>query len=151
MVDVFKVFYATHYNIGAVSALLLLFLIFLLSKKNLRTGVVILAVLVAINVAVYKKTFNKAWTIELEPEKTEQSDDGYNNEFAVEKVTFSIKNWSFVDKKGTTHHWCWVEDYWDSFANTDIVAKLWGSNAGKKVRKSTESRLDVNESQNNEN
>ncbi|PWJ71808.1 MULTISPECIES: hypothetical protein [unclassified Fibrobacter] len=142
MVDVFKVFYTTHYNIGALSVLLLLFLIFLLSKKNLRLGVVILAILAVLNVAIYKKTFNRSWTIEIQPEKAEANDGYAHDEVAPETVTFSVKNWSIVDDKGTTHHWCWVEDYWESFANTDIVAAIWGDNAGKKVRKSTESRLD---------
>lgn len=142
MVDVFKVFYATHYNFAAVSVLLLLILIFLLSKKNIKVGLVILAALIAVNVAVYKKTFNRAWTIELEPEKVENN--GYTNDYVEPKrLTFSVNNWEIVDDKGVSHHWCWVEDLWEVMTNTDIVAWIWGENAGKKVKQSTESRVDA--------
>lgn len=150
MVDVFKVFYATHYNIGALSVLLLLLLIFLLSKKNLRVGTIVLAILVVLNVFVYKKTFNRSWTIEITPEKAESNDEYGQNEVSPEQMTFSVKKWSIVDDKGTSHHWCWVEDYWEAFSNTDLVAAIWGENAGKKVKKSTESRLDGSSVQSDE-
>ena len=36
MIDILKLFYTTHYNLGAVAILLLMLLIFFLSKKNLH-------------------------------------------------------------------------------------------------------------------
>ena len=58
------------------------------------------------------------------------------------KMTFSAtpEKWTITDSKGETHHWCWVDAMWDKFANTDLVAKIWGENSSKKMMKSTESR-----------
>lgn len=144
MIDVLKVFYPTHYNFAAVGILLLLLLIFLLTKKNIKGALVVLAILIAMNVGIYKRTEGKSWTIEIPPEETSVQDS-----FTIPQpifMTFSVKkNWTITDEKGVTHHWCWVDEYWDRFANTDIVAKLWGSNASKKLTKSSESRVNATE------
>jgi hypothetical protein len=56
-------------------------------------------------------------------------------------MTFSAKkDWTITDEKGEVHHWCWVEEYWQEFASTDIIAKLWGEKSKKKLVKATESR-----------
>lgn len=139
MIDVLKVFYPTHFNLAAVAILLLLLLIFLLTKKNFKFSIIVFAILLAMNVFYYKKTEGKQWTIEIPPE--EGVTDMYGNKPEPKKMTFSVhKNWTIVDEKGVTHHWCWVDAMWDRFANTDLVAWIWGENASKKMMKSTESR-----------
>ena len=143
MIEVFKVFYPTHYNLAAVSILLVLLVIFLLTKKNYKWALIFLAVCMVYNVALFKKTDGKAWTITLDPEPS--SDPYFQPE--PKTMTFSVKkNWTIVDEKGEKHHWCWVEDTWESFAGMDLVAKIWGENSSKKMMKSSESRIngDVN-------
>lgn len=138
MIEVFKVFYPTHYNLAAISILLVLLIIFLLTKKNFKWALIFLAVCVVYNVAIYKRTEGKSWTITLEAE--ESPDPYYQPE--PQRMTFSVhKNWTIVDEKGEKHHWCWVEDYWESFAGIDLVAKIWGENSSKKMMKSSESRI----------
>ena len=137
MIDVLKVFYPTHYNFAALAVLLALLFIYLLSKKNFKWGIITLILLLALNIGIYKRTNGKTWTITLEPEKT--SDPYYTPQ--AKKMTFSVhKDWTITDDKGEVHHWCWVEEYWQSFAGTDIIAKLWGSESKKKMIQSTESR-----------
>lgn len=142
MFEVLKIFYTTHYNFGALSVLLLLLFIFLMTKKNLKVGIIVFAALIAFNVMIFKKTEGRAWTITIDPPETAASNDGYGYEKPQPiKMTFSVhKNWTITDDKGEVHHWCWVDDYWDKFANTDIVAAIWGENSSKKLMKSTESR-----------
>lgn len=140
MIDVFKVFYPQHYNLAAVGVLLFLIMIFLFTKKNVKVALVFLLLFLVFNVAIYKKTAGKAWTITIEPnEETKTYDDGFTRE--PEKVTFSVANWTVTDEKGEVHHWCWVEDLWEVISNTDIIAAIWGENASKKVQKSTETRI----------
>lgn len=140
MLEVFKVFYPTHYNLAAVSVLLLLITIFLLTKKNLKVAPIFFVLLLVLNVFIYKKTNGRAWTITVEPDSAEKTyDDGFQKE--PEKITFSVANWEVTDEKGKKHHWCWVEDIWETISNTDVVAAIWGENAGKKVKTSTESRI----------
>jgi len=137
MIEVFKVFYPTHYNFAALSILLILLVIYLLTKKNFKWSIIFLILLVAFNVFIYKRTADRAWTITFEPEKS--SDPYYTPQ--AKKLTFSVKqNWEIIDEKGEKHHWCWVEEYWQSFASVDLVAKLWGTNSKKKMVNSTESR-----------
>ena len=139
MIEVFKIFYPTHYNFAALSVLLVLLLIYLLSKKNFKWSIITLILLVAFNVFIYKRTEGKAWTITLEPKKS--SDPYYTPQ--AKKLTFSVKkNWTITDEKGEVHHWCWVEEYWQKFASLDLVAALWGENSSKKMVQSTESRAE---------
>jgi hypothetical protein len=139
MIDVLKVFYPTHYNFAALAVLLALLLIYLLSKKNFKWGIITLVLLLALNIGIYKRTDGKAWTITLEPEKT--SDPYYTPQ--AKKLTFSVhKNWTITDDKGEDHHWCWVEEYWQKFASLDLVAALWGENSSKKMVQSTEGRAE---------
>lgn len=142
MIDVLKLFYTTHYNLGALAVLMLFLLIFLLSKKNFKFGIIVLALFIAYNVGIYKRTEGKAWTIEIDPPATESAGyDSYSTPQPI-KMTFSAtpEKWTITDDKGVTHHWCWVDEMWDKFANTDLVAKIWGENSSKKLMKSTESR-----------
>ena len=142
MIDVLKLFYTTHYNLGALAVLMLFLLIFLLSKKNFKFGIIVLALFIAYNVGIYKRTEGKAWTIEIDPPATESTGyDSYSTPQPI-KMTFSAtpEKWTITDDKGVTHHWCWVDEMWDKFANTDLVAKIWGENSSKKLMKSTESR-----------
>ena len=46
MIDVFKAFYIIHYNFAAISILLLLLNIFLLTKKNYKWTIIFTAILV---------------------------------------------------------------------------------------------------------
>ncbi len=141
MIDVLKAFYSIHYNFAAVSILLLALNIFLLTKKNYKWTIIFTAVLIAFNVFLYKRTDGKAWTLQAATVK-----DVYGNESKGEDMTFSVhKNWVskegiVVDQGDTIHHWCWVDAYWDQFANTDLVAAIWGENSSKKLMKSTENR-----------
>ena len=143
MIEVFKVFYPTHYNFAALAILLTLLLIYLLTKKNFKWGIITLVLLLAFNIFVYKRTEGKAWTITIEPEK---SSDPYVTPQA-KKMTFSVnKNWTITDEKGEVHHWCWVEDYWQKFSSMDLVSALWGSKSTKKMVESSEGRAnDINE------
>ncbi len=139
MIDVLKVFYPTHYNFAALAVLLALLLIYLLSKKNFKWGIITLILLLALNIGIYKRTNGKTWTITLEPEKT--SDPYYTPQ--AKKMTFSVhKDWTITDDKGEVHHWCWVEEYWQKFASLDLVAALWGENSSKKMVQSTEGRAE---------
>ena len=137
MIDVLKAFYSIHYNFAALSILLLLLDIFLLSKKNFKWAIIFTAILIAFNVFLYKRTEGKSWTIYLPPEET--GDSFFKPQ--PKEMTFSVhKDWVIVDEKGEKHHWCWVDDYWDKFSNTDVVAWIWGENASKKMMKSSETR-----------
>ncbi len=138
MIEVLKVFYPYHYNIGILSALLVMLLIFLLTKKNYKWSIITLIIVVALNIAVYKRTEGRSWTITLEPEKT--SDPFVTPE--VKKMTFSVhKDWTITDEKGEVHHWCWVEEYMQEFASVDLVAALWGENSSKKLVQASESHV----------
>ena len=146
MIDVLKAFYTIHCNFAAVSVLLLALNIFLLTKKNYKWTIIFVAVLIAFNVFIYKRTEGKAWTIYIDP-----PEDAGNSFFKPQpkELTFSVhKDWVIVDEKGEKHHWCWVDDYWDKFANTDLVAAIWGENSSKKLMKSTESRANEAGNQN---
>ena len=137
MIEVLKVFYPTHYNFAALCILLVLLLIYLLTKKNYKWSIISLVLLLALNIAIYKRTNDKTWTITVEPEAS--SDPYYTPQ--AKKMTFSVhKNWTITDEKGEVHHWCWVEEYWQRFASIDLVAKLWGENSSKKMVQSTEGR-----------
>lgn len=138
MIDVLKAFYTIHYNFAAVSILLLLLLILLLSKKNVKFGIVVLAILVVFNVALFKRTDGKSWTL-----TQEETKDEYGIIHTPESMTFSADtNW--VNDKGiimgadTIHHWCWMDQKWAEFASMDLVAKIWGENSSKKMIKASE-------------
>lgn len=141
MFEVLKTFYTTHYNFAALSLLLLLLFIFLMTKKNVRVGIVVLAAFVALNVILFKKTDGKAWTIYIDqPAVTDIY--GQRTTPPPLEMTFSAKkNWTITDEKGEVHHWCWFDAAWDRFASTDVVAWIWGENASKKMMKSSETRL----------
>ena len=145
MIDILKLFYTTHYNLGAVAILMAMLLLFFLTKKNFKGAIIIAILLVAYNVGIYKRTEGKSWTIEIDPPATE-SNNGYGSFGTPQpiKMTFQAtpEKWTITDSKGETHHWCWVDAMWDQFANTDIVAWIWGDNASKKMMKSTESRAE---------
>ncbi len=135
MIDVFKVFYPTHYNFAALAILLFLLLIYLLTKKNYKWSIITLILLLAFNIGIYKRTVDREWTITIDPEPS--SDPFYTQQ--PQTMTFSVKkNWTITDEKGVVHHWCWVEEYWQKFASVDLVAKLWGTNSSKKLVKSSE-------------
>lgn len=156
--ELLKTFYMVHYNFGAVLALMFLLGIFFAVKKNIK-GILILVILMAvINVVVYQKTNNKAWTRDF------YMSDEYKEKFplymkivkepATETFTDSMSftftalderyPWVVVDaneKSEKIFHWCWVEDAWESFASVSLVDKLWGSKQAHSVRKSSENRI----------
>lgn len=148
MIDILKLFYTTHYNLGALAVLMVLLLIFFLSKKNFKGAIILVVILIAYNIAIYKRTEGKSWTIEIDPPAAESSGyDSFSKPQPI-KMTFSAtpEKWTITDEKGETHHWCWLDDMWDKVANTDVVAWIWGDNASKKMMKSTENR--ANDAQN---
>jgi hypothetical protein len=151
MIDVLKLFYTTHYNLGALAVLLLFLLIFFLSKKNFKGAIIVGVLLIAYNVFIYQRTEGKAWTIEIDPPETASSGyDSYSTPQPIQMTFMATpEKWTITDDKGETHHWCWLDDMWDKFANTDVVAWIWGENASKKMMKSTETRANDAQSNNN--
>lgn len=151
-------FYSVHYNIGAVALLIFIVAILLFSKSNIKGGLITLALFVGLNVFCFKQTDGMSWTREFYA-----SDEVPKTMFLYEKVNKDIKNIEFRDTLKTAFaisdktpwvlktqsqnanmgylHWCWVDDWWERFTQTDLVAFIWGENAGKKIRGSSETRL----------
>lgn len=137
MFDVLKVFYPTHYNFAALSILLTITIIWLLTKKNYKWSIIFFVVLLAFNIAIFKRTDGKSWTINFEEGKD-------HSEMISESKTYTFsahKNWSVTDSQGKTYHWCWVEDWWSEFSSMDLVATIWGDNKSKKMMKASEQRF----------
>lgn len=137
MFEVLKQFFSIHYNFAGLSALLLVLFIFLMTKKNVKVGLVVLALFLVLNVFLYKRTEGKVWTLTIDPPETT---DSYSYKQPTVMKFSVLKDWTITDDKGETHHWCWVEDYWDRLSNTDIVAIIWGENSGKKLANTSEER-----------
>lgn len=142
MIDVLKAFYSVHYNFGIICIIILLLGILLATKKMwIFVGITALVVII-LNVACYKMTEGKSWTIEPAVVKTEFG------EIKGNPMTFSVqKNWVneegvIVDRGDTIHHWCWVDQIWENFSETDIIGALWGENKSKKMIKASESHAD---------
>ena len=130
MFEVLSVFYPTHYNFAALSILLTITIIWLLTKKNYRWTLILLVILVAFNIAIYKRTEGKTWTISFDEETSESSEV----QEGPKTYTFSAhKNWTITDEKGKTYHWC-----------IDLVSAIWGDNKSKKMMKASEQRLNDN-------
>ena len=142
MIDVMKAFYTVHYNFGAISLLLFLLIIFLLTKKNFKWSLIFFAVIIVINVFIYQRTANRSWTV-IVPAAEDASNSGYDSYQEEQKYTFSAtKNWTIKTEKGEVIHWCWVETLMDKFANIDFVDRLWGTKQAKQLRQASEQRLD---------
>jgi hypothetical protein len=142
MIDVLKAFYSVHYNFGIICIIILLLGILFATKKMwIFVGITALVVII-LNVACYKMTEGKSWTIEPAVVKTEFG------EIKGNPMTFSVhKNWVneegvIVDRGDTIHHWCWVDQIWENFSETDIIGALWGENKSKKMIKASESHAD---------
>ena len=140
MIDVLKAFYSVHYNFGILAIIILLLGIFFATKKMwIFTAITVLVVLV-LNIALYKMTDGKSWTIEGAVVKNQ-----YGSEYKADPMTFSVnKNWVneegiVVDRGDTVHHWCWVDQMWENFSETDVIGALWGENKSKKMIKASES------------
>lgn len=140
MIDVLKAFYSVHYNFGILAIIILLLGIFLATKKMWIFVAITVAVVLVMNVAIYKMTDGKSWTIEAAVVKNE-----FGSEYKADPMTFSVqKNWVskegiIVDRGDTIHHWCWVDQIWEEFSQTDIIGALWGENKSKKMIKASES------------
>jgi len=142
MIDVMKAFYTVHYNFGAISLLLFLLIIFLLTKKNFKWSLIFFAVIIVINVFIYQRTANRSWTV-IVPAAEDASNSGYDSYQEEQKYTFSAtKNWTIKTENGEVMHWCWVETLMDKFANIDFVDRLWGTKQAKQLRQASEQRLD---------
>lgn len=139
MFEVLSVFYPTHYNFAILCILLVITIIWLLTKKNYKWSIIFLVVLLAINIAIFKRTDGKSWTITID-----DNPKGSEMQAESKKYTFSVqKNWTITDEKGQTYHWCWVEDWWEKFASLDLVSAIWGDNKSKKMMKASEERLNA--------
>ena len=140
MVDVLKAFYSVHYNFGILAIILLLLAILFLTKKMWIFAAITFVVILAINIACYKMTEGKSWTIEAAVVKNE-----FGTEYKADPMTFSVhKNWVnkdgiIVDRGDTIHHWCWVDQLWENFSETDVIGAIWGDNKSKKMIKASES------------
>ena len=140
MIDVLKAFYSVHYNFGLLAIIILLLAIFLLTKKIYIFAAITVAIVLVMNIVLYKMTDGKSWTIEAAVDKNE-----FGTEYKADPMTFSVeKNWVneqgiIVDRGDTIHHWCWVDQLWENFSETDIIGALWGENKSKKMIKASES------------
>ncbi|MBQ3720226.1 MAG: hypothetical protein II850_04430 [Fibrobacter sp.] len=140
MVDVLKAFYSVHYNFGILAIIILLVGIFFATKKMWIFLAITVAVVLVMNVVLYKMTDGKSWTIEAAVVK-----NAYGTEYKADPMTFSVqKNWVskegiVVDRGDTIHHWCWVDQLWEEFSQTDVIGALWGENKSKKMIKASES------------
>lgn len=143
MIDVLKAFYSVHYNFGILAIIIVLIGIFFATKKMWIFVAITLAVVLVANVVLYKMTDGKSWTIEAAVVKNQ-----YGSEYKADPMTFSVaKNWVnkegiIVDRGDTIHHWCWVDQLWENFSETDIIAAIWGDNKSKKMIKASESHGD---------
>ena len=143
MIDVLKAFYSVHYNFGILAIIILLLAIFFLSKKIYIFAGITLLVVVAFNIAIYKMTDGKSWTLEAAVVK-----DQFGMEKKGDPMTFSVhKNWVneqgiIVDRGDTIHHWCWVDQLWENFSETDVISAIWGENKSKKMIKASETHAD---------
>ena len=140
MVDVLKAFYSVHYNFGILAIIILLIGIFFATKKMWIFLAITVVVVLVMNVVLYKMTDGKSWTIEAAVVK-----NAYGTEYKADPMTFSVqKNWVskegiVVDRGDTIHHWCWVDQIWEEFSQTDVIGALWGENKSKKMIKASES------------
>jgi hypothetical protein len=122
MVDVLKAFYSVHYNFGILAIIILLIGIFFATKKMWIFLAITVAVVLVMNVVLYKMTDGKSWTIEAAVVK-----NAYGTEYKADPMTFSVqKNWVskegiVVDRGDTIHHWCWVDQLWEEFSQTDVI------------------------------
>lgn len=148
-------FYMVHYNIGAFVILIFLLSMFLLFKKNYKFTIIFLAFFIALNLVIHGKTANKSWTREFYKTDELVSYPVWNK-FDKErkvvalndttKITFAVKDlehpWvSYSESGDTLRHWCWVDEWWEKVSQTDLVAWIWNEPANKKVRGSTEARV----------
>lgn len=148
-------FYLVHYNFGALAILIFVFALFLLFKKNYKFTIIFLVFFIAMNLIIHSKTANKQWTAEFY-----RTDEVENypvwNKFDKEKrvitindtnnITFATRSkdypWVAYSETGDTmRHWCWFDAWWNKVSETDLVAMLWNEPANKKVRGSTEARV----------
>ena len=119
MIDIFKAFYSVHYNFGAFSLLILLLIIFLLTKKNFKWSLIFLAIVIAFNVFIWQRTAGKVWTITDAPDTS--------NEWAAAPATHRFSapdHWIEEGENGEKLHWCWVETYMEKFLSYAFVDKL---------------------------
>ena len=139
MIDVLKAFYSVHYNFGILAIIILLIGILFATKKMWIFLAITVVIVLVMNVAFYKMTDGKSWTIEPAVVKTEFG------ETKGSPMTFDVKkNWVneegvIVDRGDTIHHWCWVDQIWENFSETDVIGALWGENKSKKMIKASES------------
>lgn len=139
MIDVLKAFYSVHYNFGILAIIILLIGILFATKKMWIFLAITVVIVLIMNVAFYKMTDGKSWTIEPAVVKTEFG------ETKGSPMTFDVKkNWVneegvIVDRGDTIHHWCWVDQLWEEFSQTDVIGALWGENKSKKMIKASES------------
>ena len=138
MFEIFKAFYPVHYNFGAFALLLLLFVIFLLTKKNFKWAIIFIIVDIAFNVFIYHKTAQRVWIITETPAAQNEWDTP-----APKTYKFSaLDNWVIEGENGEKMHWCWVETWAEKFLSFDFVDRLWGTNKAKQLRGASEERLD---------
>lgn len=149
-------FYLVHYNFGALAILIFVFAMFLLMKKNYKFTIIFLVFFIAFNLVIHSKTAHKQWTREFY-RTDEVVDYPVWNKFDKEKrvitindtnkITFAADSkdypWvSYSETGDTLRHWCWFDEWWEVVSQTDLVAWIWGENSGKKIRGSSEKRMD---------
>ena len=157
MLNIMKDFYLVHSNLLALSIILLALIGFLISKKNYRLMIVSIVVFLAMNIFFYQNTKGKVWERQFFVSDDLSQTYPFWKHFHDEKDTLEFKDsivvkftpaatdgsWVYYDKNDPKRilHWCWVDEKWSAFANTDIVAWISGENKAKDMRKSSETRL----------
>ncbi|MDR2732427.1 MAG: hypothetical protein LBB36_04330 [Fibromonadaceae bacterium] len=56
MIDILSDFYIAHYNFAIIAGLMLLLALFLGSKKNVRSTIIVLCIFLVYNLVLYNKT-----------------------------------------------------------------------------------------------
>lgn len=151
-------FYSVHQNVGALALLILLLVLFLVTKKNYKLCIPVVILFFVLNIFCFKLTDGKTWTrtfyasddvpkAMLIYEKRVDSipviefKDTLEVSFAVSDKTPWVVKTQAQNASVRLLHWCWLDDYWEKFSQTDLVAAIWGENSGKKIRGSSEARL----------
>lgn len=137
MVETFSAFYSVHYNFAALSLLLLLIVIFLLTKKNFKVSLILIAIDVVLNVFIWQRTTGNVWTVT----ETPSEDSAWSTPTPKTYKFYAPDHWIIDTDDGKKLHYCWVEAYMEKFLSVDFVDKLWGTDKAKSLREASEERM----------
>lgn len=158
MFNILTNLYLVHQNVFAFVILLAITAIIFAVKHNYKIALIVGVLFVVANIGCYKMTNNSTW--EREFMLSDEFPTSYtlyeSNVDSIPVIEFKDSTkfefnptdrnkWVVkgIDSTKTEHllHWCWIDDKWENFSKIDLVAGIWGENAGKKIRGSSEKRL----------